>query len=80
MDWLQVESFYEGPGRSFYAADLLGLIQAVGVGVVFLFVAWLLVLAYNDYTSSSISINDMIIIWARSLGMMSVLLYLLVKF
>ncbi|WP_444928291.1 DUF3262 family protein (plasmid) [Microbulbifer sp. TRSA002] len=75
----QAAAFQEGTGNVFTAADLLWTIQAIGSTAVFLYVSWMCYRAYEDYGSGAIAAKDMVIVWLRSVFVMMVLLYLIVK-
>lgn len=77
MNAAQEVAFEEGTGGFFTAFQMSWTIQAIGVTVVFLFVAWICIRAYNDYGTGAISAKDMIILWFRSTFVMMLLLYLL---
>jgi integrating conjugative element protein (TIGR03758 family) len=67
----------EGAGGFIAAADLLWVIQAIGATAAFLYVAWLCYSAYDEYGSGYISSGDMVAVWARSVFVLMVLLYLI---
>jgi integrating conjugative element protein (TIGR03758 family) len=75
----QIASFEEGAGSFFTAANLLNLIQSIGVVVLITYVAWLCVNAYKDYGDETISAGTMITIWMRGIFMLMILLFLLIN-
>lgn len=79
MNAAQVTAFEEGTGSFFTAAEFLFTVQAIGTTLVFIYVAWLLLRAYNDYGEGYIKSGDMIIVWLRGIFMMMIFLYLLVN-
>lgn len=79
MNATQIASFEEGAGSFFTAADLLALIQAIGVVVLLTYVAWLCVNAYKDYGNETISAKDMVTIWLRGIVMLMFLLFVFIN-
>ena len=79
MTSAQATAFEEGTGSFFTASDFLFTVQAIGSTLVFVYVAWLCLRAYNDYGKGYIKANDMITVWFRGVFMMSIFLYLLVN-
>jgi len=72
-------AFEEGTGGFFTAADLLFTVQAIGATLLFLYIAWLCYRAYQDYADEMIKAQAMMIVWARSVFILMVILYLLIN-
>jgi integrating conjugative element protein (TIGR03758 family) len=75
----QATAFQEGTGGSFSAADLLWGIQAIGATVAILYVAWVCYTAYVNWGDDHIKDKEMLTVWARSVFVLSVILYLLIN-
>ena len=78
MNVNQATDFEQGVGGFFTAGELLLAIQGIGATVVFLYVSWLCLRAYDDYGREYIKAQDMIIVWARGVFVLMLLLYLLI--
>lgn len=79
MNAAQAAAFQEGTGGSFSAADLLWAIQAIGSTVAILYVAWICYTAYINWGNDHIKAKEMLIVWVRSVFVLSVILYLLIN-
>jgi integrating conjugative element protein (TIGR03758 family) len=75
----QATAFEEGTGGSFSAVELLWAIQAIGATVAILYVAWLCYFAYINWGDDQIKAKQMLTIWARSVFVLMVILYLLIN-
>ena len=79
MNAQQVTAFEEGTGAFFTAAELLNLIQSVGVAILITYVAWLCVTAYKEFGDGQLFAKDMMAVWLRSIAMLMFLLYLFIN-
>ena len=79
MNANQIAAFEDGTGDFFTAADLLWSVQAIGTTMIFTYVVWLCITAYNDYSEEEINAGAMLVIWARGVFVLMVVLYLLIN-
>ena len=73
-----MNDFNTGAGGFITAAGMLLAIQSIGVTIIFLYVSWLCLSAYQDFCNETIRSSDMIFVWARGVFIMMVMIYILI--
>jgi len=75
--------FNEGAANLLSAGDSSFLIQGVGATALFLWIVYVVIKSYNEWTlkstTSTATSSDLLLLWLRALATFSVVLYLLVS-
>lgn len=78
--WFEDGSGCGGAGSCWMSASaMLEVIQMIAVVAVLLFVTWVCLKAYDNWAQEQIRPGDMIFIWARSVFVLMVILYLIIN-
>lgn len=74
--------FNEGAANLITAGDASFLIQGVGATALFIWIVYVVIKSYNEWTSKSTTStahsSDLLLLWLRALATFSVVLFLLV--
>jgi|CEGF01.1.fsa_nt_gi hypothetical protein len=77
MSWKT--DFNTGANGFLTADSVLFAAQSIGATLMFIWVAWVCLQAYQDYGNEQIKSSQMIFLWFRAVFALSVVLYLLVN-
>lgn len=77
MSWKT--DFDTGANGFITADDALLASQAIGATLLFIWVAWVCILAYKDFSNGRIRGSQMMFLWFRAVFLLSVILFLLVN-
>jgi len=70
------DDFNAGAGGFITADQALFVFQAIGATLILLWAAWIFVTSYHSWGDGSISGSKMLFLWARTVFVMMVLLWL----